>query len=429
MQAPAQLRPRKLLQSWKEIAAYLGVTVRTVQRWEKEANLPIHRQGTGRRSRVVAYSDELDAWLRPQKSPGVEPERRHNLLVWYALIAVVVVVLGIGAWLWFGREVQLERALREGNVLKAVDKDGSVVWEQSFPSLNETAYSQVSDVSLVVDLDGDGDRELLFNLVPARAEGTAGRLLCYESDGRLRWEFSYGRQRLIAGRSIDRNYVGLFFKIVRVGARQFILTSANHQLWFPSQVALIDPVKGKLIDEYWHPGGFFRLLVQDLDADGADEVLLGGLNNPGQGVGHAALAVLKIPFSGAARKPGAELSPFFELTQGKESNYILFPRLDVSAMEGKLPLISEMSIADRKILVRITSGEIHSFYYLDFNLNLVEARFTDNLVPLHDRLKSLGVLDHQMTEEEIASYRRIEAFPTAPDGNSAEVIARLQGVR
>ncbi len=429
MQAPAQLRPRKLLQSWKEIAAYLGVTVRTVQRWEKEADLPIHRQGTGRRSRVVAYSDELDSWLRPERSQDTEPKRQLPVFVWYAAIALVILLsAGVATWLWFGSQVQLERALVESNFLRAVDEDGRVIWQRSFPSLNDQFYSQTSDTSIVTDLDGDGKRELLFNMVPTYASGIPGRLLCYESDGRLRWEFSYGGRRLIAGRNIDGTYIGLFFRLVRSGGRQFILTSANHQLWFPSQVGLLDPLTGKLVDEYWHPGGFFHLLLQDLDGDGVDEVLLGGLNNPGQGLGHAALAVLKIPFSATKRKPAAERSPFFEFTRGKEFGYVLFPRLDVSTVEGKLPLITEMSVTgDKRIFLRIAAEEIHSFYYLDFNLKLVEARFTDNLVALHDRLTKLGLLDHKITEREIASFQRVEVFPTAPDGNSAQVVAKLQG--
>ena len=428
MQAPAQLRPRTLLQSWKEIAAYLSVTVRTVQRWEKEANLPIHRQGTGRRSRVVAYSDELDSWLRPEKSQYIEPKKQVPAWVWYALIALVVLSVAVATWFWFGNQVKMQRALVEDNALKAMDEHNRVIWQRNFPSLNQPFYSQTSDTALVIDLDGDGKKELLFNMVPANASGIPGRLLCYESDGRVRWEFSYGGRRLIAGRNIDGTYIGLFFRIVQAGSRKFILTSANHQLWFPAQVALLDPATGKLLDEYWHPGGLFRLLLQDLDGDGVDEALFGGLNNPGQGIGHAALAVLKIPFSATRRKPGAERSPFFEFTSGKEFGYVLFPRLDVSTVEGKLPLITEMSVTrDKRILLRITTEEIHSFYYLDFNLRLVEARFTDNLVALHDRLRGLGLLNHQMTEQEIASYRRVEVFPTAPDGNSAEVEAKLQG--
>ena len=34
------------LNGWKEIAVFLGKGVRTVQRWERDHGLPIHRQGT-----------------------------------------------------------------------------------------------------------------------------------------------------------------------------------------------------------------------------------------------------------------------------------------------------------------------------------------------------------------------------------------------
>jgi eukaryotic-like serine/threonine-protein kinase len=55
------------LTSWKEIATFLGRDVRTVQRWERESGLPVHRApGEGRHS-VYACPEELDAWLRGQE--------------------------------------------------------------------------------------------------------------------------------------------------------------------------------------------------------------------------------------------------------------------------------------------------------------------------------------------------------------------------
>ena len=53
----------KRLNSWKEIAAYLGREVRTVQRWGAERELPVHRLPGGDRPRVYALASELDAWL------------------------------------------------------------------------------------------------------------------------------------------------------------------------------------------------------------------------------------------------------------------------------------------------------------------------------------------------------------------------------
>ena len=50
------------LDSWKEIASYLGKSVRTVQRWEEQEGLPVHRLPHSDRSSVFAFPQELDAW-------------------------------------------------------------------------------------------------------------------------------------------------------------------------------------------------------------------------------------------------------------------------------------------------------------------------------------------------------------------------------
>src|ERR1700680_4357649 len=52
----------KRLSSWKEIAAYLQKDVRTVQRWEKNERLPVHRKPHDKLSSVYAYESELEAW-------------------------------------------------------------------------------------------------------------------------------------------------------------------------------------------------------------------------------------------------------------------------------------------------------------------------------------------------------------------------------
>jgi adenylate cyclase len=59
--AGAPSSPR--LDSWKEIAAYLNRGVRTVQRWEREEELPVHRLHHEKLGSVYAFKPELDNWL------------------------------------------------------------------------------------------------------------------------------------------------------------------------------------------------------------------------------------------------------------------------------------------------------------------------------------------------------------------------------
>jgi predicted DNA-binding transcriptional regulator AlpA len=52
------------LTSWKEIASYLGKSVRTVQRWEQEFQIPIRRPSAAEKLVVFAVRDEIDAWVQ-----------------------------------------------------------------------------------------------------------------------------------------------------------------------------------------------------------------------------------------------------------------------------------------------------------------------------------------------------------------------------
>lgn len=56
------------LDSWKEIAAHLRRGTRTLQRWEREQGLPVHRLRHEQGSTVYAYRSELDAWMARQQT-------------------------------------------------------------------------------------------------------------------------------------------------------------------------------------------------------------------------------------------------------------------------------------------------------------------------------------------------------------------------
>src|SRR5271156_5508715 len=102
------------LDSWKEIAAYLGRDVTTAQRWEKREEMPVHRHVHDKRGSVYALAPELDAWLKTRrqqvenddKDPGSEAvaaavtdhpsaaaPRPQTRMAMAAALAVVVVLL------------------------------------------------------------------------------------------------------------------------------------------------------------------------------------------------------------------------------------------------------------------------------------------------------------------------------------------------
>lgn len=59
------MKNKEILNSWKAIAAYLERDIKTCYRWEKELGLPVHRiDDKSSRSKVFAYTSEIDMWLR-----------------------------------------------------------------------------------------------------------------------------------------------------------------------------------------------------------------------------------------------------------------------------------------------------------------------------------------------------------------------------
>jgi len=69
--------PAERLDSWKEIAGYLGRSVRTVQRWERQEGLPVHRLQHDRQGSVYALPAELDAWWEARRV-GLDDERAEG---------------------------------------------------------------------------------------------------------------------------------------------------------------------------------------------------------------------------------------------------------------------------------------------------------------------------------------------------------------
>src|SRR5947207_3534350 len=103
----AETVPETRLDSWKEIAAYLGRSERTVRRWEEKEGLPVHRLLHEKRGSVYAYKGELDAWWEskrqsieatvPEPPQAIEaaPARRLSWR-WIAAAAVVLTALTVG---------------------------------------------------------------------------------------------------------------------------------------------------------------------------------------------------------------------------------------------------------------------------------------------------------------------------------------------
>src|SRR5215467_8676575 len=122
------------LGSWKEIATYLGRGVRSVQRWEREEGLPVHRLSHLKRGSVYAYKNELDEWwasragslatldreeVETARKPEPDlpsPTARLAKSAIFAGIALVGVVLYLA----------IHRAPKVGSEMRQLTRNGSV---------------------------------------------------------------------------------------------------------------------------------------------------------------------------------------------------------------------------------------------------------------------------------------------------------------
>ena len=96
--------PEDRLDSWKEIAAYLKREVRTVQRWEKEEGLPVHRHAHKKLGTVYAYRPEIDGWSAERRITleGSPPKREtaRRLPMSWVLAGAGLLLVGAAVLVW-----------------------------------------------------------------------------------------------------------------------------------------------------------------------------------------------------------------------------------------------------------------------------------------------------------------------------------------
>lgn len=117
--APRAVRTDAKLDSWKQIAAYVDRDPRTVQLWEKQEGLPIHRLAHNSRSSVYAYTAEVDAWIQARSVQNLaaakeKPGARGAYLLstrarrWAGSIVALGLVALLAGWYAAARKLRAE---------------------------------------------------------------------------------------------------------------------------------------------------------------------------------------------------------------------------------------------------------------------------------------------------------------------------------
>jgi len=182
------------LDSWKEIAAYLGRGVRTVQRWEQSEGLPVRRLGQDRTGSVFAYKSELDTWWKTRSrqlnsesdvetSESPAPVKRGNVRLVVAAgvvtAAVAASLLALAVW---------PRKL-EHRPVPFTSEHGTEIQPAFSPDGQQIAYVAISKSSpkgqiFIKSIGADSATRMTTAPGPERAPSWSpdGRLIAYFGD-------------------------------------------------------------------------------------------------------------------------------------------------------------------------------------------------------------------------------------------------------
>ena len=433
----------KAVSSWKEIANYFGVTIRTVQIWELERGLPIHRLPGGK-GRVFAYVRELDAWANGESGRDpVEVEVERNASVaeppWtrWLIAAVIVVALAAGGFAvsrFFSPEQRIPSTwVLRGRTLEVRNAKGVVAWRHEFPEVPVHVWEASDGVAAfplteprVSDFDGDGKRETLFTYLGDSRVHPEPELYCFESNGSVRWKFKPGRTVMTR---IDSFPPPFNIKVVLpvppvAGKEPSLIVIGCHTVYYPSVVAALNP-RGQVVHEYWHSGHIPHALIADLDDSGRQLLYLHAVHNASKST---ELIVLDPgSFAGAARESNPDFQ-LLDMGQPVEVARIILPASDYARQRGEGPSPGGFRLVRGQLFVTATQDRIREleadapgvFYGFGPRLVLFRIAHTWNFKAyLSDRIRNgtLKPFDLDADLERMKKFEVVTPWLEASTGN------------
>ena len=386
------------LQSWKELANYLGVSVRTVQLWERARALPVRRL-PGPNGRILALPAEIESWRTAQPPPPPKPPYPI-----YAAIVLLAFLAGAAAtWLYL-RPTPRHHFTVDNGIVTAFNKQGHPTWTfhsgTNAPTGPGTYFSKI----VQTDLDADGADELL---VTRELPNTNHVLYCFNARGDVLWTRNLGRTVQTAVETLEPPFLARGFEVLRgfPDGLPRIVTVAHHHLWYPSQLLVLD-LHGNILGEYWHSGHLTAFTLSDLDLDGHPELIVAGIN---QARKSAELAVLD-PFH--LTGTSTESNPTFQLlsmpTGVERARAVLTPsRLSRLTAAYNLPVAlfpkRDGLLLDVHEGTGIATPGNSLTYEFNRQLQVVSISPSDQFALSQDAFVRAGKLAHALTPAELVN--------------------------
>jgi len=402
-------RQQAPLTTWKEIAAYLGVTVRTAQKWEQERGLPVHRVPGGR-GRVWGKPAELDAWRASADGAAAgasEGRKSAGRVLSLAALALALATAGVVASrIANPRGAEPAWFQTEGNAFIVCDANGRELWRKPVPPgwRDQTVRGRAK--AWIGDVSGDSGKEVLLAATGSTATMPL-RLYCFDASGNELWRYQVQREVRTRDEVFRPPFVVAAFAVSSGKPRRIAVVS-HHDSYFPTQVAILDG-DGKMLSEYWHSGYLWAVVFADLDQDGRQELYLGGTSN----ARNMATLVVFDPdrVAGASAEP--EPYQLLGLGPGTETARIFFPRTCVNRIAKQRNMAEAFRLSPPTLIVEVREGPapgttiFYHFHHFKGRLELEETVPSDGFLTLHQQLWRTGRIDHSWSREEEESLRSI----------------------
>jgi len=414
----------KKLSSWKEIADYLGYSVRSCRRLEKKTGLPIYRVGSGRNPRVFAFSNELDSWLRGKANAPEDPDgklrngQKRRIFIPFAVVVILAMAFGTYLFLLSSSSQPADFSIR-GSFLVIKDARGKELWsfDSGLENLEKEAVYRdrfqikhtTSDGSplwpliLIEDINNDKNTEVVFSS-QTESQLNEGWLYCFDHKGNELWIFEAGGAHRFGDHLFSNDYriEGIApFDLNNDGKLEFCIIGA-HMDDFPTRLAYLD-CRGSIIGEYWNSGRILDLASKDLNNDGKPELLAVGTNNE---YGKACLIVFdpdRIEGCSPQRESNYICGDF---AKGTEISYVLFPRtpVDRAAFRDRETMQRIELLKDAGIKVVASSSRL--CFELNDRLEAQHITATYVFKQKYDQFRREGIIKESFDPIELESLKK-----------------------
>jgi hypothetical protein len=449
-----------MLNGWKEIAKHLGRGVRSVQRWERELKLPVHRVQTEKGQTVYARRSELDEWLR-NRDPSAEPAEdqpappanesapsatslvpppvvpapriRHPWFIGIATLAGIV-VLGVAAESvthvgWFS-PVASRRATRfslSNRAFEAFDAGGQSICSFDFGrEVSERLPLDAPSQPLVADFDGHGDETWL---VPVRLGRTGSGPA--ESDAlyglttgcTLRWVVTSHRTFACRAETFDAPWQIRSMAVFEDAGKTRVWVSWVHHTWWPSFVEEVDGRGGQTLR--YTQAGWVTALTHWQTPAGAYLVAAGVSNE------YELDSLSLVRDAGPATRFPSEDRQYTcdDQPAASPAKVFLLPKLDVTEARGvAYPTVLTMAAVGADLKATLDDNGGSAIAWLTPGLELREFSLADRYWSIHRELEAVGSLRHSaVTCPERTAAKDVRVWTSAGGWQSVAIKLALRG--